>query len=702
MRTSIGLALASTALFAVFWFVGWLPAVERSAGDLLLRVPWVFPSPDSPVAAVLIDDEAVAVHGPLPWPRSMLARVVRSLADRGARAVVLDLILSEPSDDADDRDLSQALEGTDAVLAAAIDGRGWWLLPLDEFGGAAAAAHVYGEVGPDGVVRTIAATKQAHGLALPALALAAARIVRPEIPVPVGAELRPAFRPTPLAIASFSATRVLSGELGLEDVEDRVVFLGISATGSSDQFVVPTGPGHAPVPGVLAHASAAASIVEGRLLHTPGTGWTLLAAFFLAFAVQISRSRRGALDPIALGALFAALCVVAVVALQFGHVLVPVASLASAIVISALTREAAESQAALRESGRLLRSLLEHLGARPDGPPPRSPGRNLETLRTLQERVLAEDATRQALLAGMEEGVVLWGRDGTILEANAAVRRLWGGLPQLDDVIEAVAEAGDGEVLRGGVDLALHLSPVEGGRLALIRDISAERNLERRRREMQRLVSHELKTPLASIGGLGETLERYQLTGEELRRIASLIRGEAGRLQEMVTVFLDLERLGAGQWDGAAAWVDFSALVRRRLELLEAAAHVGGKKLLTIVDDDCRVHGVAALLERLVDNLVGNALKYSFQEASIEVAVHRSAEQVVLEIRDQGPGIAQDAVPHLFERFYRAPGTEGTGAGLGLAFVKEVVDWHGGCIDVDSELGVGSRFVVTLPTTMGS
>jgi two-component system sensor histidine kinase VicK len=302
----------------------------------------------------------------------------------------------------------------------------------------------------------------------------------------------------------------------------------------------------------------------------------------------------------------------------------------------------------------------------------------------------------------MEEGVVLWGRDGTVLEANPAARRLWGGLPRLDDVIEAVAEAGEGEVRRGGVDLALHLTPVEGGRLALIRDISAERDLERRRREMQRLVSHELKTPLASIGGLGETLERYQLTDEELRRIASLIRGEAGRLQEMVTVFLDLERLGAGQWDGAAAWVDFSALVRRRLELLAAAAQAAGKTLVTSIDDDCRVHGVETLLERLVENLVGNALKYSFREASIEVAVHRTADQVFFEVGDQGPGIAPDALPHLFERFYRAPGTEGTGAGLGLAFVKEVVDWHGGCIDVDSELGVGSRFVVTLPTTMGS
>jgi signal transduction histidine kinase len=66
-------------------------------------------------------------------------------------------------------------------------------------------------------------------------------------------------------------------------------------------------------------------------------------------------------------------------------------------------------------------------------------------------------------------------------------------------------------------------------------------------------------------------------------------------------------------------------------------------------------------------------------------------------VRDHGPGIPKDGLPHLFDRFYRLPGTEGTGAGLGLALVKEVVDWHGGCITIDSEMGVGSAFTVSLP-----
>ena len=696
--TDLGLALAATSVFAAMWLVGWLPAVERSAGDLLLRLPTVLPSGAPPVTAILIDDEAVTRYGPLPWPRHRLALVVAELDDLGARAVVLDLILSESTAEEEDRALAEALAGQTHVLAKAFDGGGAWLLPLEDFGGAGAAAHVYGEVGPDGVVRTFAATKQAHGLAIPALSLAAARIARPEIPIPAGAELRPAFRPGPLQIASHSAAKALAGELPREAIRDHIVFLGISATGAGDQFVVPTGPAHAPVPGVLAHASSTASILDGRLLRTPSLGWMLLAAVLLAFAVQNLRSRRGALDPFRLIALLVFLGLLGVGALQFGRFLMPVAGLGTAMVVSALLREAVESQAARRESGRLLQSLLQHVGARPEGPEPQTASRRLEALQQLQERVLEEDATRQALLMGMEEGVVLWDSNGKVLEVNPAAQRLWGELPRLDDVVKAVSETGEGELRRGDSDLALRLTELEAGRLALVRDITAERDLERRRREMQRLVSHELKTPLASIAGFGETLERYELSSEEQRRVASLIRGEAGRLQEMVTVFLDLERLGAGQWEGAAEPVDLGELVRARLEVLVAAAEARGQKLVSSIDDGCSIRGVPALLDRVVDNLVGNALKYSKEGDRIEVALRREDVQIILEVRDEGPGIDPEALPHLFERFYRAPGTEGAGAGLGLALVKEVVDWHGGCINVESEIGAGSTFFVILPT----
>jgi signal transduction histidine kinase len=176
-----------------------------------------------------------------------------------------------------------------------------------------------------------------------------------------------------------------------------------------------------------------------------------------------------------------------------------------------------------------------------------------------------------------------------------------------------------------------------------------------------------------------------------------LIRGEAGRLQEMVTVFLDLERLGAGHWEGDAEIVDFSELVRSRLEILAAAADARGQSFAPSLADGCRVRGVPALLDRVVDNLLGNAIKYSVDGDVIEVVVRADDGRIVFEVSDHGPGIPADEIPRLTERFYRIAGAAESGSGLGLALVDEIATWHGGCIYIESETGEGSTFTVELP-----
>jgi signal transduction histidine kinase len=679
--------------------VGWLPAVDRVSGDLLLRTSSRRTAPAAPVAVVLIDDTAIARFGPLPWPRDRLARVVAAVDSAGARATVVDLILAEPGAPDGDAALARALRETPVALAAAIDNDGTWLLPLDDFGGLEAAAHAYGEVGPDGVVRSIAATKQAGDLSLPALSLAAARLLRPDLAIAPGAEIRPEFRPAPQDVTVFSAATALAGELPADEISGRLVFIGISATGAGDQFVVPTGPGHTPVAGVLAHASAAASILEGRLLHRLAPAWSLATALVLAFGVQLLRDRRGAFDLARFSLLIAGVCVVAVLSLWNGLVLVPVAALLTAMVIAALLREAMESRLAHRETGRLLQAMLAHSDASPAGPVPRTARDRLDLIRMVQRRVLAEDATRKALLAGMTEGVVLWGPGGNILESNPAAERLWGHVPTVEEVTggKGRADGAADQHRRGPYELSVVVTELGANRLAITRDVTAERTLERRRRDMQRLVSHELKTPLASIAGFGETLERYRLSGDELSRVASMIRGEALRLQDMVTVFLDLERLGAGHWDGESGQVDVAALVKARLEILEAAARARGLSITSELADGGRITGVPALIDRVVDNLVGNAIKYSQPGDQIEVEVQRDEDRAILTVRDHGPGIPKESLGRIFDRFYRVPGSGGAGAGLGLALVKEVVDWHGGCMTIESEPGVGSTFSVSLP-----
>lgn len=693
---SAAIALIAVVVTSGTWVVGWLPAMERATGDIILRASNAGRGDREQVVAVLIDDRAVDLYGELPWHRGILADLISELKESGAHGMVIDLLLGSPSQDEADVSLSSALEDIPKVLAAAFDRNGRWILPPEAFGGAFEAAHAYGEVGPDGVVRSFAATKQSHGLSLPALSLAAARFRRPELVIEIGGEIRPDFRPAPQDLPVVSAAAVLDGSYDPALIADRIVFVGIAATGAGDQFVVPTGPRHQPVPGVLAHASACVSILRGRLLRVPPLAWSIVAAFVIAYGIQWIRDRRGIFDFGAFAVVAIGVAAIAYLSVRYGLLLIPVTSLLASAVVSALLRETSESWIARRESGRLLSAVLDHVGASPSTVPATAAGR-LDALYRLQDRILEEDATRKALLDQMNEGVVVWDEHGEAVLVNPAARRLWSGEPKYAEILAGRSATEPFTVGRGSREIAVGITDLGRGHLAILRDVTAERALERRRREMQRLVSHELKTPLSSIAGFGESLERYELDGDEQRRVARLIRNEAQRLQEMVTAFLDLERLGGGHWEGAAKTVDLGHHVDSRLNVLESAAR---RKKITIrrsISDNCRTRVVPDLLDRVVDNLVGNAIKYSEEGETIEIEVLRADDEVELTVRDHGPGIADDQQERIFDRFFRIPGSSSTGAGLGLALAREVVGWHGGCITIDSEIGVGSAFSVRLP-----
>jgi signal transduction histidine kinase len=689
LRRGFVAVVTTAVVVALLWTLGWLPAVERIASDRLLRMT-SSPRAGAPVAAVVIDEAALDEFGALPWPRDRVARVVERVVAAGASGVALDLLLAEPGDPAADAVLDDALDARPALLSAVIvDGR--WVLPAPELGGARRAAHAHAEVGPDGVVRTLMSTKQADGIALVALALAAARIVDPGIPVTPGDLLRPAFRPAPAEITSVPAGEVLRGRAPTDLLAGQVVFVGVTAAGAGDQFVVPTGSRVAPEPGVLVHASAAASILAGQLLRAAGAPVAIVGALLIAAFAQWWRTASGRLrwiHPLALVA-------IAVVAGWAGlslHLLLPVGSLVIAGPLSLLVREGLETRAVRRESGVLLAALRSVVEV--PGPEPRSAPQRLEALRTLQDRVVADRELRGSLLEGMAEGVVMLDHDGAVVYVNPAAERLWSGRPATHELPTGEDIA---EVQRAGRVLEVRQAPLADGTLLLLHDVTAARELERRRRDMQRLVSHELRTPLASIGGLAETLERYQLSTDELQRVAGLIRGESVRLSSMVTTFLDLERLGAGSWDDRRTTVDLADLTQRRLELLDAAGH--DRDLQLDANGAVAVDGVPELLERVVDNLVGNALRYTPPGGHVRVRVTRVDGEAVLEVTDDGPGIPAEARARLFDRFYRVPGAAGGGSGLGLALVREVVDWHAGCIEIDSEVGVGSTFTVRLPVT---
>ncbi|MBV9494686.1 MAG: CHASE2 domain-containing protein, partial [Acidobacteria bacterium] len=294
------------------------------------------------------------------------------------------------------------------------------------------------------------------------------------------------------------------------------------------------------------------------------------------------------------------------------------------------------------------------------------------------------------LAAGIAVAAILMTRRPRLAAALAALLILLGGLGLLGGTGVAVP------FVTLTLTVAITIAAVEAQRMTLaLRESRARREQEA---ESKRLLAHELKTPLASMRGLSQLLAGFDLTDAERRRVASLLESEAGKLQSMVTVLLDLEKLPLRNFQDSSSVIDLGALAARRLELLRAGAD---RELMLQTESGVFVRADAALLERVVDNLVGNALKYT--AAPVTVAVHRRGGEAILDVEDRGPGIAAEERGRIFDRFFRGTTAGGTeGLGLGLSLVAEIARWHGGAASVDESSAGGSRFRIALPISMGA
>jgi signal transduction histidine kinase len=230
---------------------------------------------------------------------------------------------------------------------------------------------------------------------------------------------------------------------------------------------------------------------------------------------------------------------------------------------------------------------------------------------------------------------------------------------------------------------------------------AATRHLEemdRARATFVAIASHELRTPLTALLGFTELLSTRTFAAGEVRRLGTIVHREAQRLARLVDDLLDLSRLERGTppalrrstLSPARALLNVSELFG------DASARVQVDCAVAVPDIDADPDAV----DRILKNLVSNALKYSPSTAAVRLcAAADGPAQVRFLVEDRGPGIAAAALPHVFEPYYRAPGAAGTapGTGLGLAVVKALVEAHGGSIEARSEPGRGTRIAFTLP-----
>ncbi|HEX6900327.1 MAG TPA: ATP-binding protein [Thermoanaerobaculia bacterium] len=328
------------------------------------------------------------------------------------------------------------------------------------------------------------------------------------------------------------------------------------------------------------------------------------------------------------------------------------------------------------------------------------------------------------ILASMSEGVLVVGTDGRAVMINPAFYRLFDlegdftGRP----VLEIIRHPGfarliedtlrQGEPQSAQIELptlerrtlllaSAVLAGGERGAVVAARDTTDLTRVADMRRDFVANVSHELKTPLAAIRGYAETLKEGALDEPPIaRRFTERILSQCKRLQELLDDLLILSRLEGADAFAEREPVDLAEAIERAVDLFTPAAREKGVTLEVQAEPALLVTGDPGRLERLVLNLVDNGIKYNRPDGKVTLSLRRDGDEAVLEVADTGIGIPPEAIPRIFERFYRVDkgrAREEGGTGLGLAIVKHIAQLHGGTVDVESRGGKGSTFRVRLP-----
>ncbi|MDE3198092.1 MAG: CHASE2 domain-containing protein [Acidobacteriota bacterium] len=351
----------------------------------------------------------------------------------------------------------------------------------------------------------------------------------------------------------------------------------------------------------------------------------------------------------------------------------------------------------------------------------------------LNERIVRQARFFHSTVRSVDDGLLIADCDGRIRFANIRAAYIFGSTPEgltgrdlcgVLELPEAPPGASNAELLealivnrqtiarefsRGASRYLLRLAPVLReessvplGIVASIADITRQYELAQTRSDVIALVSHEMRTPLTAIQGMTELLANYDIEPGKRREMTQAIHEEVKRLARMIGDYLDIARLEMGKTTLRRAPVRIEALLDRALLLFEPTAE---EKFIRIRRNfDAGIPAILAdpdLLSRVFTNLISNAVKYSPSHTEVTVTLTTRENQVVIAFEDQGYGIPPADLDRIFEKFYRVPRLEDAdvpGTGLGLTFVRDIVQLHGGTVTVRSAPGQGSSFRVQLPS----
>lgn len=350
------------------------------------------------------------------------------------------------------------------------------------------------------------------------------------------------------------------------------------------------------------------------------------------------------------------------------------------------------------------------------------------------ERVIREKNKTEGIVRSMADALVLIDDERLVSLFNSQFER-WFEVPEMQSVgrkysdvipheglirhLDEVFDSPDRSVATCSLELpaaenvearTLHVRSVwvrDGrfdvvGIVIVLRDITREKRVEQMKSDLVSTVSHELRTPLTSIQGFSEILLEEDLEADEVMEFTQIINAEARRLGTLINDFLDLSRIESGEVEMRQDRLSLVDVIQASIAVMEQQAASRAIAIHTEFESTemLNVIGDRDKLKQIFVNLLSNAVKYSPPERKVEVHASQEADDVVILVSDEGPGIPLGAISRIFDRFFRVDITStstSSGTGLGLTIVREIVERHGGTISVESEEGRGATFRVVLP-----
>ena len=688
------------------------------------------PPPDN-IVIVAIDNRSLRAIGRWPWPRRIHAAALDRLAEARPRAVGYDVLFVEPSAD-------------DAILAAAVRRNHTYLPLVIEVPGSNGAAYdIAMPSGPltpaaagiaqvnlhfdgDRVIRKAYLEEGGDGRAWLQLgALMAGLTTRPD----AAADKLGLWQERPILIPyggsaghvrTLSFVDLLEGHVPPEIFTNRFVLIGATADGMGDSYPTPTSGPTSQMAGVEIQAHLLEALLRGDAITPASDGWVLglaLAALWILLLAFLRLSPRGNAN-LAVG-LSVAILVLTFGLFRFAHIWVPPA----AALIGLLFVYPLWGWRRLQAISGYMTDELRQLQSEGDAfPRQERAGSNREV--TLQATLLGQAIDRlrdlrrflSDAIGRLPDALFVTGLDGMLALTNAEGRRLAQrlGAPhdRGADVRELLARfraADDGPLSpfaagapdQGGAEAVTEdggsfeiryvaqrdAADRQVGWIIRIVDVSPLKQAERHREDALQLLSHDMRAPQSAILAL--------LRGPDVRipkPISTRIEGLARRTLELAEDFVQLARAEAKPL--AIEPVDLNDIAIDAADALWPEARARGIRVeVEGVDEPHMIDGDRQLLTRAVINLISNAIKYSDEGMEIRCTLAEAGDCVRLTVADQGAGMTQDQLSRLFARFQRGPRE---GIGLGLAFVRTVVDRHDGKIDCTSAPGKGATFTIEL------